>query len=67
MHEIIKNLESVKHKINEKVKLSQETIKQPTIIAISKTFSLNQINPLIEAGHTHFAENKVQEAEKKMG
>jgi len=65
MHEIIKNLESVKHKINEKVKLSQETIKQPTIIAVSKTFSSNQINPLIEAGHTHFAENKVQEAEKK--
>ena len=65
MHEIIKNLESVKHKINEKVQLSQETIKQPTIIAISKTFSLNQISPLIEAGHAHFGENKVQEAEKK--
>ena len=65
MHELIKNLESVKHKINEKVKLSQKTITQPTIIAISKTFSLDQINPLIEAGHTHFGENKVQEAEKK--
>jgi len=65
MHELIKNLELVKHKINEKVKLSQKTITQPTIIAISKTFSLDQINPLIEAGHTHFGENKVQEAEKK--
>ena len=65
MHEITKNLESVKHKINEKIKLSQENIKQPTIIAISKTFSLDQINPLIEVGHTHFGENKVQEAEKK--
>jgi pyridoxal phosphate enzyme (YggS family) len=65
MHELIKNLESVKHKINEKVKLSQKTITQPTIIAISKTFSLDHINPLIEAGHTHFGENKVQEAEKK--
>ena len=65
MHEIIKNLESVKHKINEKVQLSQETIKQPTIIAISKTFSLDQINPLIEVGHIHFGENKVQEADQK--
>ena len=65
MHEIVKNLESVKHKINEKVKLSQETTKQPTIIAVSKTFSRDQISPLIEAGHIHFGENKVQEAEKK--
>ena len=65
MHEIIKNLESVKHKINEKIKLSTKNIKQPIIIAISKTFSLDQINPLIEAGHIHFGENKVQEAEKK--
>tara|TARA_B100001996_G_scaffold189961_1_gene145284 strand:- start:857 stop:1525 length:669 start_codon:yes stop_codon:yes gene_type:complete len=65
MHEIIKNLESAKHKINEKIKLSEKNIKQPTIIAISKTFSLDQINPLIEAGHTHFGENKVQEAENK--
>ena len=65
MHEIIKNLESVKHKINEKIKISQENTKQPTIIAISKTFSLDQINPLIEVGHIHFGENKVQEAEKK--
>ena len=65
MHELLKNLELVKHKINEKIEFSQEKIKQPIIIAISKTFSLDQINPLIEAGHTHFGENKVQEAEKK--
>ena len=65
MHEIIKNLESVKHKINEKIKISEENTKQPTIIAISKTFSLDQINPLIEVGHIHFGENKVQEAVEK--
>ena len=35
------------------------------IIAISKTFSLDQIMPLIEFGHNHFGENKVQEAEDK--
>ena len=35
------------------------------IIAISKTFSLEYIMPLIELGHNHFGENKVQEAETK--
>ena len=36
------------------------------IIAISKTFSLDYIMPLIELGHNHFGENKVQEAETKL-
>ena len=36
-----------------------------TIIAVSKTFSFDYIAPLIEAGHLHFGENKVQEAETK--
>ena len=35
------------------------------IIAISKTFSLEHIMPLIELGHDHFGENKVQEALEK--
>ena len=35
------------------------------IVAVSKTFSLNHIMPLIEHGHVHFGENKVQEAEAK--
>ena len=35
------------------------------IIAVSKTFSFETIKPLIEAGHIHFGENKVQEAELK--
>jgi len=35
------------------------------IIAISKTFSLKHIMPLIELGHNHFGENKVQEADVK--
>tara|TARA_Y100000590_G_scaffold96745_1_gene109927 strand:+ start:846 stop:1505 length:660 start_codon:yes stop_codon:yes gene_type:complete len=35
------------------------------IIAVSKTFSINHIQPLIKQGHIHFGENKVQEAEKK--
>ena len=32
------------------------------IIAVSKTFPLDHIKPILDAGHTHFGENKVQEA-----
>ncbi len=39
-----------------------DTPKQPNIIAVSKTFSLEHISPLINHGHIHFGENKVQEA-----
>ena len=35
------------------------------IVAVSKTFSLNYIMPLIDNGHEHFGENKVQEADVK--
>ena len=35
------------------------------IIAVSKTFSLEHIKPLIDMGHLHFGENKVQEAHSK--
>ena len=37
----------------------------PKIIAVSKTFPINHIIPLIESGHIHFGENKVQEALEK--
>ena len=37
----------------------------PTIIAVTKTFPISEINPLIEYGHIDFGENKVQEAETK--
>ena len=36
-----------------------------TIVAVSKTFSLDYIMPLISYGHMHYGENKVQEAEAK--
>ena len=35
------------------------------IIAVSKTFPMESIKPLIKKGHVHYGENKVQEAEKK--
>ena len=37
----------------------------PKIIAVSKTFQIEKILPLIEYGHIHFGENKVQEALEK--
>ena len=39
--------------------------KEVKIIAVSKTFSLEQIKPLLDYGHLHFGENKVQEAMSK--
>ena len=39
-----------------------KTNRVPKIIAVSKTFSIDKINPLIEYGHLDFGENKVQEA-----
>ena len=44
---------------------SLKTAKPVNIIAVSKTFNLEHIRPLIEYGHVHFGENKVQEATTK--
>ena len=53
--EIIKN--NIKNKLND-LKKSES----PKIIAVSKTFAMDKIKPLIESGHSDFGENKVQEA-----
>ena len=37
-------------------------VKLPKIIAVSKTFPIKNVLPLIEYGHLHYGENKVQEA-----
>tara|TARA_A100001011_G_scaffold380483_1_gene447873 strand:- start:1560 stop:2210 length:651 start_codon:yes stop_codon:yes gene_type:complete len=42
-----------------------KTNKDIKIVAISKTFPINHIQPLIDHGHKHFGENKVQEASAK--
>ena len=61
MHNTIKNLiyieDLIKSKVND-VNIS----KIPKIIAVSKTFSIDKILPLVEFGHINFGENKVQEA-----
>ncbi len=45
--------------------VSLKPIKTVNIIAVSKTFPLDHIHPLIEYGHIHYGENKVQEASAK--
>ena len=57
---IITNFEKIKQEI--KNNLPQSEVE---VIAVSKTFSIEHIMPLIEYGHKHFGENKVQEAESK--
>ena len=65
MHTTIKNLLKINDKVKEKISSSNNLIKLPNIIAVSKTFKLEHIMPLINYGHLHFGENKVQEAVEK--
>ena len=58
MHNTVKNLIY----IEECIKSKANHDKLPTIIAVSKTFPIENILPLIEHGHLHYGENKVQEA-----
>ena len=57
---IITSFEKIKQEIK-----NQSINNQVEIIAVSKTFSIEHIMPLIKHGHKHFGENKVQESEKK--
>jgi len=64
MHSTVQNLINIENKI--KLNLSNLKISNlPKIIAVSKTFQIEKISPLIEYGHIHFGENKVQEALEK--
>ena len=51
--------------IEKQIKSSLVQKTNPQIIAVSKTFSVNEIKPLIDHGHIHFGENKVQESVEK--
>lgn len=65
MHKTIENLNYIENQINSKIlKLNLNNYK-PKIIAISKTFKIDHILPLIDYGHRDFGENKVQEALEK--
>ena len=64
MHSSVQKLISIENKI--KSNLEDPKINNlPKIIAVSKTFKLDEILPLIEHGHTDFGENKIQEAIEK--
>ena len=56
MNPIISRFENIKSLIN------NSNVK---IVAVSKTFSYDHISPLVNHGHLHFGENKVQEAQSK--
>tara|TARA_B100001093_G_C26714002_1_gene964782 strand:+ start:442 stop:1098 length:657 start_codon:yes stop_codon:yes gene_type:complete len=58
MHTSVQNLIEIQNKI----KLEFENDKSTKIIAVSKTFGVDKIKPLIDCGHLDFGENKVQEA-----
>ena len=62
MHKNIKNLLEIKDKVKHKLNPNN---KFPNIIAVSKTFKIDDIMPLIDYGHIDFGENKVQEAVNK--
>tara|TARA_A100001011_G_scaffold97672_1_gene102804 strand:+ start:41 stop:691 length:651 start_codon:yes stop_codon:yes gene_type:complete len=60
MNTIVERFDKIKSNIT-----LAKPIKSVNIIAVSKTFSLDHIRPLLEYGHNHFGENKVQEASAK--
>ena len=64
MHNTVKNLLDIEKNI--KIYLNKLNINNnPKIIAVSKTFKIDNILPLIEHGHINFGENKVQETVEK--
>ena len=64
MHITVKNLLDIESNI--KIHLDELKINNiPKIIAVSKTFEIDKILPLIDHGHIDFGENKVQEAIEK--
>ena len=56
MVDVVKNVQSIKNLVNNS---------NVNIIVVSKTFPIEKIKPLIDYGHNHFGENKVQEAKEK--
>ena len=65
MHSTIKNLININKQINSKIANLDSYKIEPKVIAVSKTFKMDHILPLIKYGHKHYGENKVQEAVEK--
>ena len=62
MHSSVINLIDIENKLNV---LVDQKIRKPEIIAVSKTFDIEHIKPVLEYGHKNFGENKIQEAISK--
>ena len=60
----MEKLSRVKNKINEII-YKKQLKTNPEVVVVTKTFPLNNIMPLLENGHSHYGENKIQEAENK--
>jgi pyridoxal phosphate enzyme (YggS family) len=60
----LEKLNLIKNKVKEIIQAKQLKI-TPEIIAVTKTFSINKIIPLLKKGHLHYGENKIQESELK--
>ncbi len=65
MHDPVQNLINLKSEIESSISRLETKNFYPNIIAVSKTFPIDKIKPLIDYGHIHFGENKVQEAVDK--
>ena len=65
MHNVVERLIAIQSEIKELLIKNNSQNKDLNIIIVCKTFSMDKILPLIDAGHVHFGENKVQEAELK--
>ena len=64
MHHTVKNLLDIENNI--KTHLNELNVNNnPKIVAVSKTFKIDKVLPLIEHGHINYGENKVQEAVEK--
>ena len=61
----MKKLINIDKQIKSKIANLDSYSLEPKVIAVSKTFKMDHILPLIEHGHKHFGENKVQEAVEK--
>ena len=64
MHNTVENLINIENQIKSSLN-SYNIDNLPKVIAVSKTFTIDKILPLIEHGHCDFGENKVQEALNK--
>jgi len=64
MHKTVQNLIDIENQLKSNLgDIDQNSL--PKIIAVSKTFKMDKISPLVEHGHLDFGENKVQEAIEK--